>query len=137
MLEAIHSKEGLIVLTASEGVGKTTVCRMAERDLDRRTLLALVVDPPPTIEQLLQTVLVDFGVVSRGDLAGAPRLDLDAFTSTLTSFLKSLVTLKANAVVVIDEAQRCRSPCSPRQPICSPGWSRRVSCKSFSPASRR
>jgi len=106
MLEAIHSKEGLIVLTAPEGVGKTTVCRMAERDLDRRTLLALVVDPPQTIEQLLQTVLVDFGVVSRGDLAGAPRLDLDAFTSTLTSFLKSLVTLKANAVIVIDEAQR-------------------------------
>ena len=110
MLEAIHSKEGLILLTAPEGFGKTTVCRMAERDLDRRTLLALVAEPPQTIEQLLQTVLVDFGVVSRGDLAGAPHLDLDALTSTLGSFLKSLVTLKANAVVVIDEAQSVPAP---------------------------
>jgi len=103
-LEAIHTHEGLIVITAPEGVGKTTICRMAERDLDRRTFLALVLDPPQTIEQLLQTVLVDFGVVSRADLAGAAPLQLDALTSTLASFLKSLVSLKANAVIVIDEA---------------------------------
>ena len=104
VLEAIHTAEGLIVLTAPEGVGKTTICRMAERDLDRRTLVALVVEPPQTIEQLLQTVLVDFGVVSV-DLAGAAHLQLDALTSTLASFLKSLVSLRANAVIVIDEAQ--------------------------------
>jgi general secretion pathway protein A len=106
MLEAIHSAEGLIVLTAPEGFGKTTIGRMAERDLDRRTLLALVLDPPQTIEELLQTVLADFGVVSRAAPAGAPRLDRDVLASTLASFLKSLVTLKANAVIVIDEAHR-------------------------------
>jgi general secretion pathway protein A len=103
-LEAIRAAEGLIVLTGDDGLGKTTICRTAARDLDRRTLLALVLDPPQTIDQLLQTVLVDFGVVSRGDLAGGMQLQRDALVTTLASFLKSLVPLKANAVIAIDDA---------------------------------
>jgi type II secretory pathway predicted ATPase ExeA len=105
MLAAVHASEGLIVMTGREGLGKTTICRTAARDLGRRTLQSLLLDPPPSIEQLLQTVLVDFGVVPRGDLARAPRVQREVLTATLASFVQSLATLQANAVIVIDEAQ--------------------------------
>jgi hypothetical protein len=42
---------GLVVLTGREGLGKTTVCRTAARDLDRRTLQSLVFDPPQSIDR--------------------------------------------------------------------------------------
>jgi general secretion pathway protein A len=104
LLERVHASEGLVVLTAPRGFGKTTVCRAAARKLDRRTLQALVLEPPQSIEQLLQIVLVDFGVVSRADLAGAPQVKREALTATLASFVKSLAPLQANALIAIDDA---------------------------------
>jgi type II secretory pathway predicted ATPase ExeA len=105
MRGALHASEGLVVLTGDQGLGKTTICRAAGRALDRRTVQSLVLDPPQSIEQLLQTVLVDFGVVSHGDLARTRDLPRDALTTALASFLKSLAALKATAVIIVDEAQ--------------------------------
>ena len=103
MLEGIHERAGLIVLTGEDGLGKTMICRIAARDLDRRTIRSLVPAAPQSIEELLRRMLVDFGVVSDGDLA-RPQIARDALMMTLASFLKSLVSLRANAVVVIDQA---------------------------------
>jgi hypothetical protein len=76
--------------------------------LDWRTLTSFVLDPFLAVEDLLKTVLVDFGVISRDDLARgllneASRTDLSV---TLRDFLKSLAALQAFAVVIIDEAQK-------------------------------
>jgi type II secretory pathway predicted ATPase ExeA len=107
LLSAIRRRDGLVVLTGQIGIGKTTLCRAVSEELDRRTLTSIVVDPFVSVEALLQTVLVDFGVISRDDvarglLARASGTDLFA---KLREFLASLVQLEAFAVVIIDEAQ--------------------------------
>jgi type II secretory pathway predicted ATPase ExeA len=108
----IRRREGLIVLTGDIGTGKTTLCRAVLRQLDERTFSAFVPDPFVSREDLLKTLLVDFGVVSIGDLArgrftGASRSDLSYL---LYDFLDSLAPLRAYAVLVIDEAQNLSLP---------------------------
>src|SRR5262249_30066297 len=65
---------------------------------------SLVTDPFVTGEDLLKTILVDFGVASRQELArgDATRHEL---STTLLSFVESLAPLQASAIVIIDEAQ--------------------------------
>jgi general secretion pathway protein A len=112
ILAGIHRREGLIVLTGEIGTGKTTICRSVLQHLDRRTFAAFVADPFVSREDLLKTLLVDFGVISIGDLTrgrfnGASRSDL---SYPLYEFLDSLVPLQAFAVLVIDEAQNLSLP---------------------------
>src|SRR5919108_1220973 len=68
LLAGIRRREGLIVLTGEIGTGKTTLCRSVLQHLDRRTFSAFVPDPFVSREDLLKTLLVDFGVVSIADL---------------------------------------------------------------------
>ena len=103
----IRRREGLLVLTGEVGTGKTTLCRAVLQSLDQKTFAAFVPDPFLSREDLLKTLLVDFGVVSvdeirSGRLRGASRTDL---SYPLYDFLASLQPLKAFAVVMIDEAQ--------------------------------
>jgi type II secretory pathway predicted ATPase ExeA len=103
----IRRREGLLVLTGEVGTGKTTLCRAVLQSLDQKTFAAFVPDPFLTREDLLKTLLIDFGVVSvdeirSGRLRGASRTDL---SYPLYDFLTSLQPLKAFAVVMIDEAQ--------------------------------
>jgi general secretion pathway protein A len=108
----IRRREGLIVLTGEIGTGKTTLCRSVLQHLDRRTFASFVADPFVSREDLVKTLLVDFGVISIGDLtrgrfSGASRSEL---SYPLYEFLDSLVPLQAFAVVVIDEAQNLSLP---------------------------
>ena len=105
ILAAIQRRDGIVVLTGGAGLGKTTLCRVVARELDRRTVTSTVFDPFLSVDDVLKTVLVDFGVVSRGDLARAPVVARDGLTAALESFLESLAALKATAVLIIDEAQ--------------------------------
>jgi len=112
LFAGIRRREGLIVLTGEIGTGKTTLCRSALQQLDRRTFSAFVPDPFVSREDLLKTLLLEFGVISVGDLTrgrfqGASRSDLSFL---LYEFLDSLVPLQAFAVVVIDEAQNLSLP---------------------------
>src|SRR5687768_4643060 len=77
----IRRREGLIVLTGEIGTGKTTLCRAVLDQLDRRTFTTFVRDPFLSREDLLKTLLIDFGVMSIADLKngrlnGATRPDL-------------------------------------------------------------
>lgn len=105
LLAAIHARGGPIVLTAPFGMGKTTLCRALVQGIDRRIVTSLVLEPVQSFDELLKTMLVDFGVMAREDLAGAPHLTRALLASTLNTFLESLGPLKAAAVVLIDEAQ--------------------------------
>ena len=104
LLTAIRRRDGLVILTGPLGAGKTTVCRAVTEQLDRRTLTSLLVDPCASVEDLLQTVLVDFGVMSREDLTAGPLANREELGSTLQSFLDSLASLQASAVVLVDDA---------------------------------
>jgi general secretion pathway protein A len=106
LVAGIRRREGILALMGEVGTGKTTLCQAVLQALDRRTFAAFVPDPFLSREDLLKTLLVDFGVVSmdeirRGRLKGASRTDL---SYPLYDFLASLQPLKAFAVVMIDEA---------------------------------
>ena len=105
LLAAIRKRNGVAVLTGAVGTGKTTLCRALVQELDRRTVTSLVLEPVDSIDDLLKTMLADYGVMSREDLAGSPFVARDVLIRTLKSFLDSLVSLQAGAVVIIDEAQ--------------------------------
>jgi general secretion pathway protein A len=112
LLAGIRRREGLIVLTGEIGTGKTTLCRSVLQHLDRRTFSAFVPDPFVSREDLLKTLLVDFGVIAISDLTrgrfnGASRSEL---SYSLYEFLDSSVPLQAFAVLVIDETQNLSLP---------------------------
>src|SRR5207248_8652892 len=62
---ALHSREGLTVITGDIGTGKTTLCRALLEQIDRNTFTALVLNPFLSEEDLLKLILQDSGVVSR------------------------------------------------------------------------
>ena len=68
LVAGIRRREGLIVLTGEIGTGKTTLCRSALQQLDRRTFASFVPDPFVSREDLLKMLLVDFGVISIKEL---------------------------------------------------------------------
>ena len=105
MLAAVRRRGGPAVLTGPLGMGKTTLCRALLHEFDRRTVTSLVREPPQSLDDLLKTMLADFGVLSREDVAGSTHLSRETLTAPLHAFLESLVPLQANAVLVIDEAQ--------------------------------
>ncbi len=112
LLAGIRRREGILALTGEVGTGKTTLCRAVLESLDRKTFAAFVPDPILSREDLLKTLLVEFGVVSvdeirAGHLRGASRTEL---MYPLKEFLQSLQPLNAFAVVMIDEAQNLPSP---------------------------
>src|SRR5262245_39518110 len=61
LLSAIRRREGLIAVTGEMGTGKTTLCRAALYQLDRKTFTTFVPDPFLSREDLLRMMLVDFG----------------------------------------------------------------------------
>ncbi len=106
MLTAIRNREGMTLLTGDVGAGKTMLCRAISEEIDRRTLTSVIVDPIDSLETLLRTILLDFGVVSHDDLARAPEPpSRETLTAAFRSFVASLGSLQASAVLVIDEAQ--------------------------------
>jgi general secretion pathway protein A len=103
-----HAPRGLTVITGTSGTGKTTTCRTILESLDRRTFTSLVLNPYVTDEEVLRLVLQDFGVISReevrrGLLHGVKSIDM---LRTLDEFLKSLTSLGARALLIVDEAQK-------------------------------
>jgi type II secretory pathway predicted ATPase ExeA len=105
VLGAIRKHGGPAVLTAPLGLGKTTLCRSLIEEIDRRTVTSLILEPVQSLDDLIKTMLVDFGVIAREDLARASHLSREQMTATLNRFLESLPSLQASAMVLIDEAQ--------------------------------
>jgi type II secretory pathway predicted ATPase ExeA len=103
LLAAIRIGGGPVILTAPAGTGKSVLCRTVMQELDGREVASLV-PAPKSFDELLKMMLADFGVMTTESAAHAdiprPRL-LDA----LRSFLESLASLHARAVVFIDQAE--------------------------------
>ncbi len=103
---AVGRRDGLIVLTAEPGIGKTILCQALVDLLGRHALVSFVTEPPSGADDLLRTVLVDFGDVSRDDLAngGLAQTSVDGLAERLGGFLASLPDAHAVALVIIDNA---------------------------------
>jgi general secretion pathway protein A len=107
MLAAIWRREGIVVLTGELGAGKTLLCRAVMEQLDRHTLTSFIPKPFSSAEDLLKIVLVDFGVISRAEVAAGrlARAARGELAVALRDFLTALAPLQAFAVVIIDDAQ--------------------------------
>jgi general secretion pathway protein A len=107
VMTALRRRAAAILVTGESGIGKTMLCGTIVDQLDRRTLTSFVTDSRVSAESLLRTVLVDFGVISRGR---AQKADHHELTDALRSFLASLATLQASAVLIVDDAHTLAMP---------------------------
>jgi general secretion pathway protein A len=109
---AIRRREGFAVITGDIGTGKTTLCRALLEQIDRTTFTALVLNPFLTEEDLLKRILQDFGVISREEVKAGrlPQVSKQELIDVLYDFLLGLIPIKANAVLIIDEAQNLPLP---------------------------
>ena len=112
LVAGIRRREGLLVVTGEIGVGKTTMCHAVLKNLGRKTFSSFVPDPFAAREDLLKTLLIDFGVLTIEELTtGAmQRASRTELSYLLSNFLESLATLDAFVVVFIDEAQNMSLP---------------------------
>ena len=103
-----RSARGLTVVTGTSGTGKTTTCRTILESLDRKTFTSLVLNPYVSEEDLLRLILQDFGVISREEIRRGLLNGVRAgeLLRTLEEFLRSLTSLGARALLIVDEAQK-------------------------------
>src|SRR5215467_9072304 len=104
---AIRRREGFVVITGDIGTGKTTLCRAILEQVDKKTFSALVLNPFLAEEDLLRVILQEFGVVSREEIKNGrlTRVSKAELIETLNEFLLTLHRLRAQALLIIDEAQ--------------------------------
>ena len=111
LIDALGRGDRIMMLTGEAGIGKTTLCRSLVDQLGRRTVTSFITAPVLSLDDVLRTVLVDFGVVAREDATRGPfaaATDQELATS-IGDFAASLAPLQASAVIIIDEAQNMSS----------------------------
>jgi len=99
----IEQREGFIVITGDIGTGKTTICRAFLEKLDKNVKTAVIFNSFLTEEELLESILLDFGFPSKGRTK-KERID------ALNKLLIYLLSHEKNAVLIIDEAQNLSIP---------------------------
>lgn len=60
----IDQRKGFMVLTGEVGTGKTTICRALLDSLGPDTKTALVLNPTLSTEELLRSIIQDFGLTA-------------------------------------------------------------------------
>ena len=105
-LYGIQHREGFIVVTGAIGTGKTTLCRTIHEKLDRKTHTAMILNPFLSEDELLETILHEFGVLEKG----GQRLSKKEMLDKLNEFLLNTLKEGENAILMIDEAQNLPMP---------------------------
>ena len=107
LLTGLRRHEGILLLTGESGTGKTTLCRAVLDTLGPRTFAALIANPYMSDSEVVRTILRKFGLVSRDEIrrGALTRADMPQLLDALETFLRSLVPLNSQAVLILDEAQ--------------------------------
>jgi general secretion pathway protein A len=103
LLYGIRQKEGFMVITGDIGTGKTTICRAFLERLDKNVKTAVIFNSFLSEEELLESILRDFGFSSKGR---TKKERIDALNKILIHYLSH----GKNAVLIIDEAQNLSVP---------------------------
>src|SRR5262249_27686308 len=98
LLYGVQQSKGFLVLTGEVGTGKTTLLHALLERLPKQTAVAFVFNSTMAFDEILEYVLEDFGVDSRGQNR-AQRL------FALNRFLIERRRLGQTAVLIFDEAQ--------------------------------
>ena len=106
-IDALGRGDSIMLLTGESGIGKTMLCRSLIEQLGRRTVTSFIADSAKSVNDLLRTVLVDFGVVARDDVARGRLASTTGqeLISAIGDFAASLAPLHASAIIIVDEAQ--------------------------------
>jgi general secretion pathway protein A len=103
LLYGIQQKEGFMVITGDIGTGKTTICRALLEKLDKNVKSAVIFNSFLTEEELLESILLDFGFSSKGR---TKKERIDGLNKILIHFLSQ----GKRSVLIIDEAQNLSIP---------------------------
>jgi len=103
LLYGIYQREGFMVITGNIGTGKTMICRVLLGRLNPQVKTAVIFNSFLTEEELLESILQDFGFPSK---ARSKKERIDA----LNKFLIQLLSQGGNAALIIDEAQNLSIP---------------------------
>lgn len=101
LVYGINEKKGFIELTGEIGAGKTTLCRALMNHLSQKTQVSLIFNPNLPETQLLEAILLDFGITPR-------RRNKVTFFRQINEFLLEQLSRDNNVVLIIDEAQNLR-----------------------------
>lgn len=99
LLFGIGDEGGFVLLTGDIGTGKTTICRSLLNQLPSDVDVAFIVNPRLSVNELLQTVCDELGIVYN-DLSSVKVL-----VDKLNSFLLESYAAGRNTILIIDEAQ--------------------------------
>ncbi len=97
----VSQRKGIILLTGEIGTGKTTLCRFFLNELGKDVKTAFILNPHFSETQLLESIVADFGIKSRGK----GKLEL---IRGLNSFLLKESGKGNNVVLIIDEAHNLK-----------------------------
>ncbi|MDP2984198.1 MAG: AAA family ATPase [Candidatus Latescibacter sp.] len=99
----IEQKEGFILITGDVGSGKTMICRYLLERMNQKTKTALILNPLMSEEELLQSIIFDFGLTT----SSTTRKEL---IDKLNQFLLDCSAGGETVVLIIDEAQNLSIP---------------------------
>lgn len=106
----ITQKEGFILIAGEVGTGKTTICRVLLEKLEEKakTVTALILNPQLSEEELLASILSEFGVESSS--SGSGNNGKKVIIDKLNEFLLKQLSYDSIPVLIIDEAQNLSFP---------------------------
>lgn len=98
LVYGVEYRKGILVITGEIGVGKTTLCRALLRHADPQTKYALILNPNFSDTELLQLMMEDLGLRTKGK-------NKFSLVNTLNKFLIKESNRGHNIAVIVDEAQ--------------------------------
>ena len=100
LLYGVGGDGGFVLLTGEVGAGKTTVCRCLLQQIPSSCDVAYIFNPKLTVEELLSTICVEFGIVYPPGNAS-----IKVFVDCINTYLLEAHAKGRHTVLIIDEAQ--------------------------------
>ena len=100
LLYGVNGDGGFVLLTGEVGAGKTTVCRCLLQQIPASCDVAYIFNPKLTVEELLSTICVEFGIA-----CPAGNASIKVFIDCINAYLLDAHAKGRHTVLIIDEAQ--------------------------------
>ena len=100
LLYGVGGDGGFVLLTGEVGAGKTTVCRCLLQQIPESCDVAYIFNPKLTVEELLSTICVEFGIACPPGNAS-----IKVFVDCINAYLLEAHARGRHTVLIIDEAQ--------------------------------
>ncbi|MBI5908415.1 MAG: AAA family ATPase [Betaproteobacteria bacterium] len=100
LLYGVSGDGGVVLLTGEVGAGKTTVCRCLLQQIPASCDVAYIFNPRLTVEELLSTICVEFGIACPTGNAS-----IKVFVDCINAYLLDAHARGRHTVLIIDEAQ--------------------------------